>query len=107
MLQATAAGIQQQPATDSAHGLWAEEQQQHGPGSPGALPAAAEDGLLARCVDQLFARVAAREQQGAATRVRVSCCEVYVNEAVTDMLVPRQGQQLQVRQIYAAVAALS
>lgn len=53
------------------------------------------EGLLARCVHQLFESIAQR-RDSCQCSVSISCTEVY-NEQVTDMLSRNKNQQLQVR----------
>ena len=56
-----------------------------------------DDGVLARCVYQLYHCLEAREAEGgnSAWKVEASCCEIY-NEAITDLLAQDKGRQLQV-----------
>lgn len=53
------------------------------------------EGLLARCVHQLYASIAQRRDTSQCS-VTISCTEVY-NEQVTDMLCKNKNQQLHVR----------
>jgi hypothetical protein len=56
-----------------------------------------DDGVLARCVHQLYHCLEARDADGESTmrQVEASCCEIY-NEAITDLLAQDKGRQLQV-----------
>lgn len=56
-----------------------------------------EDGVLSRCVMQLYSCIEARRHE-VACKVVTSCCEIY-NEAVTDLLAKNKNQQLQVSSI--------
>jgi hypothetical protein len=55
------------------------------------------EGLLARCVHQLYASIAQRRDLTQCS-VTISCTEVY-NEQVTDMLCKNKNQQLHVRRL--------
>lgn len=105
---------EQQPAADNDCHSTAAEQQQGQPASSHSnfrIPTGAvsnsssmkaahravlgeDEGLLARCVDQLYTSIQDRQQE-VACRVLASCCEIY-NEAVTDLLAKNKSQQLQV-----------
>jgi hypothetical protein len=54
-----------------------------------------QEGLLARCVHQLYSSIAGR-QGSVQCSVTLSCVELY-NENVTDLLCSKKNQQLQVR----------
>lgn len=80
------------PASSSWGRAQPSQQQQHNPQQQRQL--SEHEGLLARCVHQLYASIAER-RDSVQCSVSISCTEVY-NETVTDMLAKKKGQQLPV-----------